>query len=407
MEGLLHEPARHVSLRALRWNEREVRAEIARIVADAEAHFTRDRYWPLHPLDRQSADDHRTFETSLYNGACGVFWAMHYLEAVGEVTLARSYATEWDRLLLVNRALLDESAEPQRASFLLGDTPILMMAFGGERTTERADALAALIGGNLEHRSRELMLGAPGTLLAALFLHERTGEQRWSDLFRLTADRLWRQLEWSPREQCAYWTQHLFGYRLTYLGAGHGFVATALPLIRGRHLLDTAAWNAWEECIVTTVQRTADRRGDHVNWRIDIDPTVDAHKKPLQFCHGAPGFVSCLASSPGAALDDLLLAAGETIWSAGPLAKGSNLCHGTAGNGYALLKLYERTRDTKWLERARAFALHGMAQAQEEALRHGQARYSLWTGDLGLAIYLWDCLRGEARFPTLDVFYAA
>jgi hypothetical protein len=28
-----------------------------------------------------------------------------------------------------------------------------------------------------------------------------------------------------------------------------------------------------------------------------------------------------------------------------------------------------------------------------------------WTGDPGLAIYLWDCLRGTAAFPTLDVFY--
>lgn len=41
-----------------------------------------------------------------------------------------------------------------------------------------------------------------------------------------------------------------------------------------------------------------------------------------------------------------------------------------------------------------------------DAMRFGQARYSLWTGDLGLACYLWDCLQGDARFPTLDVFQA-
>ena len=27
-----------------------------------------------------------------------------------------------------------------------------------------------------------------------------------------------------------------------------------------------------------------------------------------------------------------------------------------------------------------------------------------WTGDIGLAIYLWDCITGDARFPTIDVF---
>ena len=32
-------------------------------------------------------------------------------------------------------------------------------------------------------------------------------------------------------------------------------------------------------------------------------------------------------------------------------------------------------------------------------------RYSLWTGDLGFAVYLCDCLNGTANFPTLDVFY--
>ena len=33
-----------------------------------------------------------------------------------------------------------------------------------------------------------------------------------------------------------------------------------------------------------------------------------------------------------------------------------------------------------------------------------RGRYSLWTGDVGLAIYLWDCITGEPRFPTIDVF---
>jgi len=85
----------------------------------------------------------------------------------------------------------------------------------------------------------------------------------------------------------------------------------------------------------------------------------------------------------------------------------SNLCHGTGGNGYAFLKLYQRTGDANWLQRARAFAMHGIAQTEVDAQEYGQMRYSLWTGDPGLAIYLWDCLRGRADFPTLDVFFGA
>jgi hypothetical protein len=126
----------------------------------------------------------------------------------------------------------------------------------------------------------------------------------------------------------------------------------------------------------------------------------------MQYCHGAPGFVVCLADLPGTDLDELLVAAGEATWVAGPLRKGSNLCHGTAGNGYAFLKLHRRMRDAQWLARARAFAMHAIGQFEEHAERYGRLRYSLWTGDLGLAIYLWNCIEGGAAFPTLDDFFA-
>jgi hypothetical protein len=403
---MLYDPERHEALRPIPWDGHQVRAAIERIVRDTDSRFSEQNYWPLHPLDRDGDDETGQVVTPLYHGACGVMWALHYLQAVGAATLSRNYAGELDRLLARNRAWLGDSAERESRSFMMGDTPIQMMAFGEAPTEELESALATLIAGNLDHPARELMWGSPGTLLAALFLYERTGKQRWADLYRLTAETLWGQLEWSQQHQCAYWTQALYGRRSTYLDAVHGFVATALPLIRGRHLLDAEDWTGWERCIINTVQQTADRVGAGANWRPQLDSTSEAQKKLLQFCHGAPGFVICLSGLPSSALDDLLIAAGELTWSAGPLNKGSNLCHGTGGNGYAFLKLYQRTRDSLWLERARAFAMHGISQTQEAALRHGQLRYSLWTGDPGFAIYLWDCLRAEAQFPALDVFYA-
>ena len=103
-------------------------------------------------------------------------------------------------------------------------------------------------------------------------------------------------------------------------------------------------------------------------------------------------------------LESLLLEGGEFTWQAGPLAKGSKLCHGTGGNGYAFLKLYRRTKNADWLQRARAFAMTAIAQCREARAQYGKGRYSLWTGDVGLAIYLWDCLTTEPHFPTVDVF---
>lgn len=405
-EAPLFEPSRHEPLRAAPWDEARARATVARVVEDCERRFTPDRYWPLHPRDCAGDPVPGAFGTSLYDGACGVIWALHYLEARGAVRLSRSHRHDLDELLLRNRAELGD-AEERRASFLCGDTPVRLLAVGHEPSTALERELEALIAGNLDHPARELMWGAPGTMLAALFLHEHTRDARWADLFRRTAATLRSQLLWSDEHRCHYWTQKMGGWTTTYLGAVHGFVATALPLIRGRHLLDVATWSDWERIIAGTVARTARVAGGHANWPPLLDLQAGWTDKALmQICHGAPGFVVCLGGFPGPELDGLLLGAGEAIWAAGPLTKGANLCHGTGGNGYAFLKLWTRTRERIWLERARAFAMHGIDQMLHDAVRYGHLHYSLWTGDAGFAVYLWDCVQATSRFPTLDVFYA-
>ena len=155
--------------------------------------------------------------------------------------------------------------------------------------------------------------------------------------------------------------------------------------------------------LANTIARTATREGALANWRAWLH-AHPGHPKLVQFCHGAPGFVACLADFPDASLDDLLVAAGETTWHAGPLTKGSNICHGTGGNGYAFLKLFRRTGEALWLERARAFAMHAAAQVERLRTKFGCGRHSLWTGDAGTAVYLWSCIREDAAFPTVDFF---
>ena len=409
---MLYDPARHESLQPMAWDEGLARRFIERIVRDTEAQYRPGRGWPQHPRDIAPGGDPDPPATDLYCGECGVVWALHYLQTIGAATLSRPGLgeDELDSLLARNRTCLDAMGDGhERASWLMGDTPILMLAFGQRPSADLADRLAALIENNIDHPARELMWGAPGSLLAALFLHQHTGDARWAALFRAIAERLWSQLQWSAEHGCHHWVQDLYGRRSTYLDAVHGFVATASPLIRGRHLLEPEAWAAWQGCIHNTVTRTATWQGSMCNWRPELDAPATPAPKPLlmQFCHGAPGFVVCLSEMPGAELDDTLIAAGHATWAAGPLTKGSNLCHGTGGNGYAFLKLYGRTGDPLWLARARAFAMHGIAQTDAEAQRHGRPRHSLWTGDPGFAIYLWDCVRGTAQFPTLDVFYGA
>jgi Lanthionine synthetase C-like protein len=401
---MIYDPARHELLQPITWSEEGARAAIRRIVADAERHFSPERYWPAHARDTEGGASEPF--TPLYMGALGVIWALQHLRDLGAARLAGDYTPYLERLQAANRRWLGEQYESSKGAYLMGDTPFLLMRHAADPANTALGAqLERLIGDNIDHPTRELMWGSPGTMLAALFAYQRTGEERWAQLFRLTAGKLWSQLLWSEEFACRYWTQDLYGGESTYLDAVHGFVATAVPLIHGRALLEPAQWSAWLECIINTIRRTATWQGTDVNWRAHLMvPEGHSPRFLMQFCHGAPGFVICLGDFPSDALDSLLEAAGETIWAAGPLAKGANLCHGTGGNGYAFLKLHQRTGDGKWLERARAFAMHGIAQTEADLRQHGQGRYSLWTGDVGFALYLWHCLEGTAAFPTLDVF---
>jgi hypothetical protein len=405
---MLFDPARHEPLQSLEWDETRVRQFIARIVSQTEAQMNTDGLWPVHPNDGGGEDNPRSPLTPLYHGACGVAWALGYLEAVGAVKLQRDPLAHATSLRAMNRAWLEENDNSFFSAWMMGETPWLMLEYGHTPSKALADRLAELIANNIDNPTRELMWGSPGTLLAASFLYERTHDERWADLFRQTASQLASELKWSEEHGCHYWTQDLYGGQYTFLDGVHGFVGNALPLIRSRHLLDASSWSEWEGRIVNTLQRTVTLEDGMANWRAFLTPPEGREPKMLmQLCHGAPGFVVCLAHLPSRELDPLLLAGGEAVWAAGPLTKGSNLCHGTGGNGYAFLVLYQRTGDIKWLKRAQAFAMHGIAQTEADEATHGQLRYSLWTGDLGFAIYLWDCLRGKAAFPTLDVFYGA
>lgn len=397
---MLFDPTRHEALQPIAWDERRARAMIKRIMSDAELRFSPESYWPTHPLDsKEPAPFH-----ALYFGACGVIWALRYLENQGAVTLARDYAPHVPPLLALNRVSMQHTDGTPFGSYLMGDTGIRLLQYWCHGSEPVAAALAELIRDNMHHPARELMMGSPGTLLAALFMHARTGEARWAKLFRDTSSTLWSQLEWSPQESCYYWIQKLNGRRCNYLDAVHGFVATASPIIQGRHLLDAGDWTLWHQCIANTMRRTAEAQGELVNWRAQLD-TARGGPKLMQYCHGAPGFVICLGDFPDGSIDGLLEGGAEATWAAGPLAKGSNLCHGTGGNGYAFLKLFKRTGDRKWIDRARAFAMHGIVQTEAAEQAYGQMRYSLWTGDPGFAIYLWDCIRGSDRFPTVDTFF--
>jgi hypothetical protein len=380
---MLFDPEAHEPLLEEAWNPTAIQASIREIVDEAEAVF--DDGWPTHPLD---SDDARRFRT-VYFGGAGVIRALDELQRRGLVELRRDYIP-----YLTREYVPDFPEYDHERSLLMGETGIRLVLQRLAPSAENLDRLAELIAANERDERRELMWGSPGTMLAAAALGRETGEPRWDELWTKSA--AWLDGECEP--ESGVWTQDLYGSRRRFLGPAHGFAGCMLALAAGPTLVEV------DDRAAAVTRRYAVEEDGRANW----PPLTDGGLRPsgdglirVQWCHGAPGIVASLAgfASDDPEHDRLLRAGGELVWRAGPLVKGANLCHGSAGNGYAFLALLERTGDELWLERARAFAMHAEAQVRRERAAYGRGRFALWTGDSGTALYLADCLAGEGTLP--------
>ena len=373
------------------WNDDRVRGEIGRVVADADAAYDPVALWPAEEWDSWQTP---TPLKALYVGGAGVVWALGALARRGHAESRLDLPEAVGNVLDAWRAEPDfmqdiELPSPARAGLLAGEAGILTVAWQFTRDDALADTLFERVAENVENDANEIMWGSPGTMLAAHEMCEWTGDDRWTAAWRESADELMRR-----REDDGLWTTHLYGGTGRSLGPAHGLVGNVLAL---RRRLPVEQREQLEREAAATLAARAVVEDGLANW------ANHAEVADLQWCSGAPGIVVSAADYLD---EELLLAGAELVWQAGPHGdeKGYGICHGTAGNGYALLKTFERTGDELWLERARRFAVHALEQADRHAATRGRRRYSLWTGDVGAAIFAADCLDARARYPVLDTW---
>jgi hypothetical protein len=405
---VLYDPARHEPLAGDPWSEAAARAAIERWVAEALTDFDPARGWRAHPREDGGPPGEPLAE--LYGGAGGAIWALEHLAEVGAVPKRWDFSGFVPGLPAQQVAALADSRHGT-ASFLIGESGLRLLEWKLTRNAAAAQRLFEVVEGNVHNPVREQLWGSPGSVLPAIAMAEHTREARWAALVQRALQTLWDEMEPIEAAGGAWgWVQNLYGRVETLIGAGHGFVGNVYPAVRGAAFITPERRDAFAARALAFLQATALRDGDCVNWWPRVPPPSPANKPPLvQDCHGAAGIVCRLAPLPRSVPDAetwdlLLLQAGELIWRAGPLTKGVAFCHGTAGNAHAFLHLFARTGDERWLARARAFAMHGIVQVEQERTTHGQGRHTLWTGDLGLACVLWDCISGQPGFPTLDCF---
>ena len=321
----------------------------------------------------------------LYAGAAGVVLAL-------DVLRRRGYAeSRLDLAAIATRTLEDwqdapgeDMPAPAAASLLCGESGLLLVAWRLAPTGELADRLLARVRSNVENDANEIMWGSPGTMLAAHAMLEWTGEQRWADAWQESAEELRRR-----REPDGLWTHHLYGRASRGLGPVHGAVGNVLALLQGGR--DETLERETNELLV----RTAVVEDGLANWLEGSPPRI-------QWCHGAPGIVTCggavhRGGAPGrrsrADLASRALRAGEGL-RASAMGRPATATRSSRRSNAPATSAGSSVR--------RRFAVHALAQVELARARRGRGRYSLLTGDVGVALYAAGCLECRSEYPVMD-----
>lgn len=382
--------SRHVFLDKSDWNEEEVVSVIQNIFNTTILNFNESSYWPTDPNEDANIKCNKSF----YFGASGVLWSLE------QIAIFLKKDLPLNKVQIINSIHRDYLREPDTEevvpSLFLGEVGILLLKYKFTPDQETENHLYDLILNNISNETLEPLWGAPGTMLGASYMYEWTQDKKWSKLFLKNADFLIQELKKCIERDEYTWSQKMYGQERRYIGAGHGYFGNIFGILKNYSLLP----NSEQEFILTHISKVVkdlvSEKNGHANWPA-VYPLTENLRPMVQWCHGSPGVITSLHAFPksiDAKVEDLLLKGGELVWDAGPLTKGIALCHGTDGNGFSLLQLYKRSGDKIWLHRARQFAMH--------ALKQRNGRFSLFTGELGLALYLIACLNEDDRFPLLD-----
>ena len=392
---MLFTPERHEPLTGLTFSEATAREAIERIAERAEQEVD-DGRWPVDPADAYPGFEHPA--SCLYHGAAGIAWALGELDP-GWVE--RALVEGLEARILAEPDALDFEAH----SIWLGMAGVIAVAERRWPEASRRDRLAELAQASLDSPALEILFGHPGHMALAAQLHTRTGEERWAELWSAGAKRLLDEWRYDDELAAWLWTQRFGEREERVVGAAHGLVGNLRVLLGGGSLLPADRRSEVEQRAVSTLTRLAVVEDGLANWPTGAGgPLIANDRIRVQWCHGAAGVLTSLwdCASDDDEWTELLLAAGRLVWTAGPFRDQPGLCHGTAGNAYALLALWRRTGDEQWLQRAQAFAAHAAGQVEDRVAQLGHGRHSLYTGDEGVAICLASCVTGDERLPVID-----
>ena len=321
-----------------------------------------------HPPARRDAGRPRVRGAGLYLGGAGVVDALRRLAERGLVGLRRDYVSR------TSRALEPDEPGPE---LMLGETGILLVRQRLSPSAANAARLRELVAANVGHEAPRAARGQPGD----------DARRDASSASTISGRR--PPSGSSPRAtpRPASGSRTSAARAGVYLGAAHGFAGCVLALGE----VDGAA---------ETARRYAVVEDGLANWP-PLTPTASSSATApirVQWCHGAPGMITVARAT--SSTRSCALAGGELTWRAGPLAK---------GRGPLPRHRRERLRVPRPCSSGPATSSGSTGLASSPSTRSprssGRApstdvgRHTLWTGDLGVALYLADCIDGAGRRP--------
>ncbi|GHP01886.1 hypothetical protein PPROV_000064300 [Pycnococcus provasolii] len=285
----------------------------------------------------------------------------------------------------------------------------------------------------------EILYGRAGYLLACCALCHVVPAHDDKEFFKKTVGNVARDLMRSGRlhaekvgiaHRCPlYYDWH----NVPYLGFAHGLMGilfslmTALPLLAVEDA--TRVRNEIHTCLTFVLTHERDE-GKYPTRCIESFGTPTAQAKAesaseglpkmlCHWCHGSTGAAMLFAKAAHTFTDDsekrnryasAALRAGDVVWREGLLKKGVGLCHGVAGNGYALLACsrlpsVEDEILARYAHRARMFADWIVSDEGQSTYGVPDHAASLFEGLAGASCFVMDVDdRGGAGLPFVETF---
>lgn len=344
-------------------------------------------------------------DASVYTGTTGVaLMYMNLAERLGDPGYLKR------ALPLVERQL--KGLRERRFSFLCGDAGPLAVGAVLYHLLSREEDSRKLVKKLLDLSKHvapleadipdELLYGRVGYLSALLFVrkHIATAVVSSEVIRDVVCSVLESGQRLSARTKASFPLMYQW-HESYYLGAAHGLSGILYMLLQVRAQLSEAELR---DLVRPSVDAFVLLQYPSGNFPSSLGSETD---KLVHWCHGAPGAAHLLALAR-TVFDDArylepLRKSVDVIWRRGLLKKGYGICHGVAGNAYAFLRMYQLTRELKYLHRAAKFAEWCFDYGHHNC-RIADRPFSLFEGMAGTIYYMADLLEpGKAAFPAFQL----